>query len=338
MNMLEFIKSLPASGKALPILSFPAATLLGCSVRELTHDATLQAEGMRLVAEAVDSAAAVTFMDLSVEAEAFGATVSVSETEVPTVIGALLSAEEDGEEGAEALRVPSVGEGRTGLYVEAARLAKERITDRPVLAGMIGPFSLAGRLMDVTEALVNCLCEEDFTHAVLRKATAFLVEYAKAYKAAGLDGIMIAEPLSGLLSPDLEVDFSSSYVKEIVDAVQDESFAVIYHNCGPNTPMMTESFVSMGAAAYHFGDAVDLTALLDKMPPELPVCGNISPSAEFLNGTPDSIYKATAELIAKCQKYPNFVISSGCDIPPMSSWDNIRSFFRAVSDARERKV
>ena len=217
-------------------------------------------------------------------------------------------------------------------------LAKEKITDRPVLAGMIGPFSLAGRLMDVTEALVNCLCEEDFTHAVLRKATAFLVEYAKAYKVAGLDGIMIAEPLSGLLSPDLEVDFSSSYVKEIVDAVQDESFAVIYHNCGPNTPMMTESFVSMGAAAYHFGDAVDLTALLDKMPSELPVCGNISPSAEFLNGTPDNIYKATANLIAECKQYPNFVISSGCDIPPMSSWDNIRSFFKAVSDVQEGKV
>ena len=34
----------------------------------------------------------------------------------------------------------------------------------------------------------------------------------------------------------------------------------------------------------------------------------------------------------KCCKYPNFVISSGCDIPPLSSWDNIDAFFAAVKE------
>ena len=34
----------------------------------------------------------------------------------------------------------------------------------------------------------------------------------------------------------------------------------------------------------------------------------------------------------KCCSHKNFVISSGCDIPPLSSWDNIDAFFNAVDE------
>ena len=212
MNMNEWIKGLATSKKPMPILSFPSAQLLGVSVYELTHSAELQAEGMLKVAQRTDAAAAVSMMDLSVESEAFGCQIKALEDEVPTVIGALITDEDEAEE----LEVPEVGAARTGMYIEAVRLAKQKITDRPVLAGIIGPFSLAGRLMDVQEALVNCIVEPDFMHIALQKATAFLKEYAKAYKAAGADGIVMAEPLSGLLSPDQEEEFSAPYVKEII--------------------------------------------------------------------------------------------------------------------------
>lgn len=49
------------------------------------------------------------------------------------------------EDDAKALKVPEVGAERTGLYIEAIGKAVNLITDRPVFAGAIGPFSLAGR-------------------------------------------------------------------------------------------------------------------------------------------------------------------------------------------------
>lgn len=263
MSYPKWIDKLPSEHKPMPILSFPSALLMGVSIYALTHDANIQANGIVRVAQETNAAAAVTMMDLSLEAEAFGCTLHTSENEVPTVVGALVTDEDEADE----LEIPQVGDARTGLYIEAAKKAKSRITDRPVLAGVIGPFSLAGRLMDVTEALANCICDPDFVHAVMRKTTPFLIEYAKAYKAAGLDGIVMAEPLSGLLSPALEEEFSAPYCKELIDAVQDDSFAVIYHNCGPNTPKMTDSLSSLGASAYHFGDAVQLEEILDKCPP-----------------------------------------------------------------------
>ena len=332
MNMKSWLANLPASRKPMPILSFPSSQLLGVSVYDLTHSAHLQSEGMKKIAERTDAAAAVSMMDLSVEAEAFGCEIIAAENEIPTVIGALITDQEE----AEALEIPPVGAARTGIYIKAAQGAKQMLQDRPVLAGIIGPFSLAGRLMDVSEALVNCIAEPDLVHTALKKTTAFLIEYAKAYKAAGIDGIVMAEPLSGLLSPELEAEFSAPYVSEIISAVQDDEFIVIYHNCGPNTPHMTQSISNNGASAFHFGDAVDLSLMLEKMPKDKPVCGNISPSAEFLNGTPKSIYSATSQLLEKCGKYENFVLSSGCDIPPASSWDNIDAFFKAAADFNKK--
>jgi uroporphyrinogen decarboxylase len=56
--------------------------------------------------------------------------------------------------------------------------------------------------------------------------------------------------------------------------------------------------------------------------------GNISPAEQFRGGTPESMKQAVLDLLSKCGKYPNFIISSGCDIPPLSSWDNIEAFFK----------
>ena len=74
----------------LPVVSFPAVQPLGITVAELIGDSGRQAEAMVLVAERLPTAASVSFMDLSVEAEAFGSEVRVTDDEVPTVIGSVV--------------------------------------------------------------------------------------------------------------------------------------------------------------------------------------------------------------------------------------------------------
>ena len=334
-NMKQWVANLVGNHpkKPMPILSFPSVSLLGVGVRELISDSTLQARGMQAVAENTPAAASVSFMDLSVEAECFGATVTVTDDEVPTIQGCII---EDADEAA-ALAVPTVGSGRTEIYLDAIKKAKESITDRPVLAGMIGPFSLAARLFDVSEIMMDCYDDPDMVHAVLQKCTQFLTAYAKAYRGAGANGIVMAEPVAGLLSPSLEEEFSAPYVKQIVDAVQNDDFIVIYHNCGDNVPKMLPSILSTGAAAYHFGNAVDLEKdILEKVPANIVVMGNIDPVGVLRMGTPESVREATTELLKKCTPYPNFVLSSGCDMPPKTPWENINAFFVAAEDFYKR--
>lgn len=336
MNMKQWMEDLRMAPvkKSMPVLSFPCISLMGITVKELIQDSDVQAKGMKLVADRIDSAASVSMMDLSVEAEAFGSSVKVTDDEVPAVVGSIVTSQEE----ADALSVPKVGDGRTGLYVEAIRKACKLITDRPVFAGVIGPFSLAGRLMDVTEALINCYTEPDMVHTVMRKATDFLIEYCKAYKETGANGIVMAEPLTGLLSPDMAEEFSEPYVKEIIDAVQDDEFIVIYHNCGNNTILMIDSILRTGASAYHFGNAISMKEMMSHIPENVVAMGNVDPAGQFRNGTPESIKAETKRIMSECcPDYPNFVISSGCDIPPASSWDNIDAYFEAIDEYYQGK-
>lgn len=72
---------------------------MGISVRELISSSDAQARGMQLVAQRTDAAASVSLMDLSVEAECFGSAIRVSDEEVPTVVGSIVSTEEEARAG-----------------------------------------------------------------------------------------------------------------------------------------------------------------------------------------------------------------------------------------------
>ena len=330
MNMKNWVQEIMASQKrhALPLLSFPSIQLLGISVKELIADSEVQARGMLEVAKRCPTAASVSMMDLSVEAECFGANIRVSDDEVPTVVGAVVQDPED----AEALKVPEIGTGRTGNYTEAiAKVAKE-LADRPVFAGVIGPFSLAGRLMEMTEIMYNCYDEPEMVHTTLEKGTEFLTNYAKAYKEAGAQGVVIAEPAAGLLSPELCREFSAPYVKRIVDAVQDDEFMVVYHNCGNAVTQMVPEILAPGSMGFHFGNAIDIEDMLKAMPSDKLILGNLDPVSVFRTGTPEMVREKTLSLLERCSKYPNFLISSGCDIPPATPWANIDAFFEAVEE------
>ncbi len=318
--------------KAFPILFFPTTQLMEVSVQTLISSSENIAKGMKMVADRVDSAAAISLMDLSVEAECFGSEIVFSESEVPTVKGSVITEMEE----VEALKIPEVGTGRTGIYVEAVAKATEVIVDRPVFAGMIGPYSLAGRLLDVTEIMYLCYDDPEMVEALLSKVTEFLISYGNAYKEAGANGIMIAEPLAGMLSPSMEEEFSAPFVKKIVDALQDENFLVIYHNCGDNTVQMIDSILTTGAGAYHFGNSINMEEMLKRVPSDVVVMGNVDPAGQFRNGTPESIRKETLEIMQTCCGYSNFVISSGCDIPPMAPWENIDAFFETVTSFYEK--
>ena len=66
------------SQRALPILSFPAAQKMNVTVEQLVKDPELMAQAMEIVSKETDTLAAVSLMDLSVEAEAFGAAADIA--------------------------------------------------------------------------------------------------------------------------------------------------------------------------------------------------------------------------------------------------------------------
>lgn len=313
--------------KPLPILSFPGTQLIGKTVEEVVKDGHLQALCMEAIARRFDTGAVFGLMDLSLEAEAFGAEVIYFEDDIPTVHGTLLQDEDD----VEALTVPKVGSGRTGEYIKGIQEICGIVSDRPVLAGIIGPYSLAGRLLDMSEIMILCFEEPEMVEQVLKKVTEFLISYAKALKEAGANGVVMAEPAAGILAPDLLQEFSNPYVEKVREAVEDEDFLFVYHNCGPVEPLY-EELSELQVSTYSLGNAIDLESMIQKLPKESMIMGNIDPTGILRNGTSELIRQETKVLLEKCSKYPNFILSSGCDIPPQTPIENLDAFFEAAKE------
>ena len=311
--------------KTMPILSFPSARLLGVTVSELLSSPEMQAKGMKSIQDRCPVSVGVSMMDLSVEAEAFGAEVRFFEDEVPVVTKGII---EDIEQVADIV-IPAIGTGRTALYVQAVCEAKKQITDIPVFCGCIGPYSLASRLFDMTELMYACFDDEENTLLLLEKATQFIISYIKAFKAAGADGVVLAEPVAGMLSPNLAKQFSDPFVTRIFDAVQDETFVTVYHNCGNAVANMKENLSNLPADVFHFGNAVKLSEMLPAFSKDKVVMGNVDPVL-FRTGTAEEIQKQTKTVLEECSCFENFMLSSGCDIPADAKWENLDAYFKTV--------
>ncbi len=317
---------------AIPVMTHPGIDATGHSVREAITKGTIHAKAICYLANHYPTGASCTAMDLTVEADSFGAPIRFPENEIATVSGRLLKNADD----IHRLKVPSLESGRIREYLKANIIASREVTDRPIFAGCIGPFSLAGRLYDMSEIMVLSYSEPTLAHELLQKCTDFILRYCRALKATGVNGVLMAEPAAGLLSNDGCMEFSSKYVKQIVEAVQDEKFMVVLHNCG-NTGHCTRAMVATGADAYHFGNKCDMAEVLRDIPADKLAMGNLDPVTVFKQGTTEGMKSAVTELLERCAGYPNFVLSSGCDTPPNTPLANIDAFFEALSEFNDRK-
>lgn len=328
INMRDWMQDIIHNKKriAIPIMTHPGIELIDKTVYEAVTDGRVHYESIKALDEKYPAAACTVIMDLTVEAEAFGASVNFPENEVPTVTGRLVSDLES----VENLQVPDLSAGRVPQYLLANKLTAENIDRKPVFGGIIGPFSLAGRLYDMSEIMIACYCEPEIALPLLEKCTQFLINYCIELKKQGINGVVIAEPAAGLLSNEGCGEFSSHYVKQIVDAVQDDYFMIVLHNCG-NAGHCTEAMLETGAMAYHFGNKMDMVQALQECPTDVLAMGNLDPVTIFKSSTAEEVAAATAELLEQTKEFPHFVLSSGCDVPPHTPFENIEAFYHVLN-------
>jgi uroporphyrinogen decarboxylase len=307
----------------MPIGVYAGLEITGATVRDSVTSANAQAEAVLSLHERFTTPVMLTAMDLSAEAQTYGCEVRMYDEEIPTVIGRLVT----DQAGIDRLPAPCPGDMRTAVHLESARvLVNSR--KAPVLGGLIGPFSLAGRIFGVSEALEATAAEPEMILTLLEKVTDFLLEYTRAFREIGCAGVIMAEPAAGLLSPRGLGKFSATFVRRIVEEVQTEDFSLILHNCGArlvHLPKVLES----GAEIYHFGAPMDIAAALAQVD-QIILCGNLDPTAVFFSGTEDDVVRQTTDLMAATHPYKNFIASSGCDLPPGVPIRNLEAFYRVV--------
>lgn len=329
IHINEWVHNVRNGGRriAIPIMTHPGIELGGYSVKEAVTDGLVHAEAILRMNSTTPSDGVTAIMDLTVEAEAFGAKVDFSKEDIPNVSGRLVYDAET----IQALEIPSLEAGRIPQYLKANRLTASQVKGKPVFGGCTGPFSLVGRLFGLSEMMMALHMSPDMLVELLEKCTTFLINYCMAMKATGVDGVVMAEPAAGLISNADCITYSSTYVKRIVERVQDDDFMVVLHNCG-NSGHCTDAMLKTGATALHFGNKVDMVEVLKKVPEDILVMGNIDPVNTLKYGTEQQVYDTVFNLLSETSRWKNYILSTGCDVPPRVPYSNIEAFYRAVSD------
>ncbi|MGB9800526.1 MAG: uroporphyrinogen decarboxylase family protein [Thermanaerothrix sp.] len=310
----------------LPICTQTGTQLIGASIRDLVSNTQVQTEAILALQEYLGLSVLMTPMDLSIEAEMFGCEIAYYDNEIPTVVGKAVKSLED----IRTLSIPQPGCGRSRISLETVYSLTKHNNNLSILGCMIGPFSLAIRLIGANEALELTATYPEMLDLLLEKLLSFQIEYAKAFRSIGACGILIAEPAAGLLSPRAMSRFSSRYVRQLISSVSHQDFTVILHNCGARLVHLP-ALLEAEAEIYHFGAPMDLEKAFYQVGQETILGGNLDPYKTFIEGTELDV-EAHTKLLLKATRYAvNFIPSSGCDLPAHTPLANIKTFVKTVN-------
>ncbi|MBN2509756.1 MAG: uroporphyrinogen decarboxylase family protein [Spirochaetales bacterium] len=311
--------------KVAPLLGFPGLHLTGSTITRNLFDAKLQSRTLLAIYEKFRPDILFTLMDLSAEAHALGLPVQYTDMESPCV-------KEHPVKDETALKhidtARAFSHERLRVFADTVALTRKALPDVPLSAYIAGPFTLAGLMMSANDIAMNTILAKDFVKKTLDITLETAVFYARRLFDAGADLVTVLEPTAVILSPEMFWEFSGEYVQRLCSSVKG---TMVLHICG-NTTHLIPGMVQTGCRGLSLDADVCLPDIADAVPPEVDIIGNINPVAVMVDMEPEQVRTATHDLIASMAAYPNFILSTGCDLPPETPHANIEAFMVAGRD------
>ncbi len=225
--------------------------------------------------------------DLCVEAEAMGCEINVyahsEDLLYPTIKKKLIHNEAEME-----ITLPAdiTERGRDAADGRGDRPAQDSswATEAAVGSYVLGPFTLAGQIMELNDLLKLSFKKPDKIAKLLDQCADVIIQVAKRYEAAGVDYLTVREmgATSDVLSPRIFKSLILPYLKKIFAQI---SVPSVLHICGKTNdivPFMVES----GATAISVDQKNDVAETRAKLGPKALIFGNYDPYNVLVAGTP----------------------------------------------------
>ena len=156
-----------------------------------------------------------------------------------------------------------------------------------------------------------------------RKTLKTAMDYADYLLTAGADILWISDPLAALLSPNSFWRFAGEPLAAVFSRFS--SIPSIVHICGDISAVLPQ-VIQTGVSAISFDQCMDLLVVEDEVPDHITIIGNVDPSETIEQGRPDQIEAAVVDLATLMGGKSNYVMSSGCALPPMTPIENVQVF------------
>lgn len=308
-----------------PLIGYPGLSITGVSVKLAQQNYGEHYRVVKSLANRFNPDVIFPIMDLSVEANAFGRYTVFPKDDSATVV-------KDHFEIADIERWKNINislDTRLMGYVETQKLMSIGIDPRIIRGAYVaGPYSLAALIMGADAAAMATILDPATISTLCEFVTERILQYTRLLIGAGAQVICILEPSAVMLGPDQFDEFSTTYVKVISDSCRYNGVNIIYHTCG-NTMHLIDKMVKAGVNGLSL-DSSDVGVNLPKVaaitPEDVAIIGNINPTTTILKGTPEATRRDIIELLRDMEKYPNFILSTGCDLPQEVPLRNIDAF------------
>lgn len=217
------------------------------------------------------------------------------------------------------------------------RRARAAVGEDGVTAPWIqGAFNLVAiYYRKVDELLVDALTDADFYHRMMRWALERYKGHVRAMIAAGADVIAMGGNVANgkMVGPDFYQKYIWPYEKELIDFIQSQGAAALYHNCGYARKLLPR-YPSLGLRAYEsltpkpHGDTVlaEAAALFGG---RTTLIGNIDQIDLLRTGAPEQIEAEVRQTLETVRGRTPFILATTDYFNDNTPHDNIHALAEA---------
>lgn len=268
--------------------------------------------------------------DLCVEAEAIGCEINVyahsEDLLYPTIKAKVIHSEDEMD-----IKLPEnlAERGRIPLVCEAIRLIKKEIGSEAAIGSyVLGPFTLAGQIMELNDLLKLSFKKPGKVGKLLDVLADAIIIVAKEFEKAGVDFINVREmgATSDVLSPRVFKTLIMPYLKKIFDNL---TVPGVIHICG-KTNDIVQFMVETGAKALSVDQKNNIEETRKKLGPNVLIFGNYDPYNVLVAGTTGLV----RETMKKCMDDGASAVWPGCDIWPTVPGENVKAMMDEVNKYR----
>ncbi len=314
-----------------PIIAAYAGVQDGCNIQEYCSDAKRAIKAQVNNWEKTKQDVVLAYTDLAKEAEATGCQVKWSDTIVPSISAHVLAGDQKGR--LAKLNIPNVkADGRLPMFLELC----EGIVaaDLPTAKGAVvtGPWTVAMLMRGPEELLLDTVDDPPFVHDLMRFCTEYITRFGEAVAATKI-GLSLSEPTGScsLISPDNYREFIKPYHKQMVDHFKAKKVGLTVHICGMTHPLY-EDLIDAGFTTISIDidpSADQLKRLVETSKKRAVAIGNVDATI-FERATRAQIEAEVKRCVDTAAKDSAFILSTSCEIPPMSKPEIVQWFMEAA--------
>jgi [methyl-Co(III) methanol-specific corrinoid protein]:coenzyme M methyltransferase len=263
--------------------------------------------------------------DMAVVAEAMGRGVSLYDA----AEGIIYPTVPNKWENLDVIDIPGdfMSKGRMPVIDKAFGILKKDAPDLAIGAWVLGPFTLAGQIMELDILLKGLKKKKDQIEAFLGQVTQVTIDMCKHYESLGVDFITVREMGSGtdLLSPRMWKTLIQPNLTKVFDAI---SIPSVNHICG-STDMIIEMMHECGADALSVDQKNDVVETRKKLGDDVLIFGNFDPYGTLT--TMEDIGEVE-NVIKQCVDNGVDAVWPGCDIWLDVKQENMEAYVRTVKE------